>query len=376
MQSNLFGACVKMIDPQSEFSITAVALALRIAHKMGLHRAGEDSDMPFFKQEMQVRLWWFIRGLNSRARRGMGLLSTIDDLGDVRLPMNVNDADLHPRMTNPPAVQHTAATEMVYCLIKYDLWAFVRRSSNFSDSILGPREKAAQLVTSTSADGMAKKRKVLAEVDGMLQGKYLAHLDPSIPLHQLSATMAGIAIHRQRFSMFHPRHQPEGGKYMSQAEEDLVFESSVRLLELDRDVRNTSFSIKLVDNMACRTQIEALVYMVSELRGRTSGHIVQTAWALLGELHEEQPATLQGDHKFYTALADLTLEAWEARWRALELGAEAVPMFIQMLRVSRGKAAAADEPTADIGGLQMEFMGILTHEEPPDWSYWDDLLDL
>jgi hypothetical protein len=364
-----------MIDPQSEFSITAVALALRIAHKMGLHRAGGDCTIPIFKQEMQVRLWWFIRGLNSRARRGIGLLSTIDDLGDVRLPMNVNDADLHPYMTKPPAVQHTAATEMVYCLIKYDLWTFVRRSSNLSDN-LNPREKVAQLVTSTSVESMEKKRKVLNEVDGMLQRKYLAHLDPSIPLHRLSASMAGIAVHHQRFLMFHPRHQPEGGRYMSQADEDLVFESSVRLLEFDRDVRNTSFSTKLVDHMACRTQIEALVYMVSALRGRTSGHLVETAWAILGELHEEQPATLQGDHKFYTALADLTLEAWEARWQTLELRAEAVPMFIQMLQVSRGKVGAANDQMTDLGGLQIGFTGNLTHGEPPDWSYWDDLLDL
>jgi hypothetical protein len=375
MQFNVFWAVVKMINPQTEFSTTAVALALRIAHKMKLHRAGEESDIPFFNQEMQVRLWWYIRGLNSRARRGIGLISTIDDLGDVRLPMNVNDADLHPCMTHPPAVQHTAATEMVYCLMKYDLWTFVRKLSNFSDS-LNPREMAAQLVTSTSAESMSKKRKVLAEVDGMLQEKYLAHLDPSIPLHHLSATMAGITFHRQRFLMFHPRNQPEGGRNMSQADEHLVFESSIRLLEFDRDVRNTRFSIKLVDHMACRTQIEALVYMVSELRLRTSGHLVETAWALLGEMHEEQPITLQSDHKFYTALADLTLEAWEARWRALGLRADEIPIFIQMLRVSRGETGVSNEPTADTEELRMGFMGNLVHEGPLDCSYWDGLLDI
>ncbi|PQE28195.1 fungal specific transcription factor protein [Rutstroemia sp. NJR-2017a WRK4] len=367
-------ALILMIDPQSEFSTTAVALTLRIAHKMKLHRAAEDSDMPFFKQEMQVRLWWYIRGLNSRARRGIGLISTIDDLGDVRLPMNVNDADLHQYMTKPPAVQHTAATEMVYCLMKYDLWTFVRKSSNFSNS-LNPREIAAELVTSTSAESMAKKRKVLGEVESMLQERYLAHLDPSIPLHHLSATMAGITIHHQRFLMFHPQNQPEGGRYVSRADEDLVFESSVRLLEFDRDVRNTSFSIKLVDHMACRTQIQALVYMVSQLKVRTSGQLVETGWSLLEEIHEEQPVALQGDHKFYTALTDLILEAWQARSRALELRAEDAPMFIQILLVSRAEIGAATEPT-DMEGLQTGLMDNFTCEDPLDSSYWDGLLEL
>ncbi|KAL7929532.1 hypothetical protein V8C35DRAFT_325101 [Trichoderma chlorosporum] len=357
-----------MIDPQSEFSTTAVALAMRTAHKMGLHRAAEDAHMPFFEQEMQVRLWWYIRGLNSRVRRGMGLLSTIDDLGDARLPMNVNDADLHLRMEKPPAVQHTAATEMVYCLMKYDLWSFVRRPSNFSGG-LHPREKAAQLMTSTSIDSVKKKKKVLGEVDRMLQEKYLVHLDPSIPLHQLSAALADLTIHNQQFLMLHPRHQPEGGRCMPQADQDLVFESSVRLLELNRRVRNTSFSTNLVDHMVCRTPVDALVYMVSELRRRTSGQSVETAWTLLEEVYSHQLIELPCDQKFHAELADLILKAWEARRKVMELQEE-IPKFIGSLQAARESPEGVAETIA--GGL----MGDLIQDESLDWAYWDDLIQL
>ncbi|KAM0260064.1 hypothetical protein ACHAQJ_002988 [Trichoderma viride] len=366
---------VLMIDPQSELSITAVALAMRIAHKMGLHHAGEDSHVPFFEQEMQVRLWWCVRGFNSRVRRGMGLLSTVDDLGDVRLPMNVNDADLHPLMEKPPAVQHTAATEMVYCLMKYDLWNFVRKSSKFSGG-LNPREKAAQLATSTTVESMAVKRKVLSEVECMLQKNYLAHLDQSIPLHQLSIALAGFTIHNQRFLMFHPRHQPEGGRYMSQADQDLVFESSVRLLELNHDVRRTSFSTYLVDHMTCRTQVDALVYMVSELRQRTSGRLVETAWALLGEMYDERSVVQPGDHKFYAALVDLILQAWAARRRALEFRTDVMPKFIEKLQETREALGDAKEPASDMGNLHAGLMGDLMYDESLDWTYWNDLLQL
>lgn len=361
-------ALVLMIDPQSELSTTAVALAMRISHKMGLHRAVEGSQETFFELEMKVRLWWFIRGLNSRSRRAMGLLSTIDDLAETRLPMNVNDADLHPSMSSPPTVQHAAGTEMVYVLVKYDLWTFVRKSSNFSGS-LNPREKATQLTESTSVDSLTKKRKVLSEVEQMLKQKYLDHLDPNILLQRLAIFLAGTTIHRQRFLMFHPRHQPEGGRHMSQADQDAVFESSVKLLELDRHVRSMRFSIALVDNMTCRTQVEALVYMVSELRRRTSGPLVETAWILLGQMHDEEPNLMQGNHKFYAALADLTLEAWEARWQALEQRPEAVPNFIEMLLMARAEAGKADEPAAGSGGLPSEFMDDLLRDEPLDWNY-------
>ncbi|KAL6894970.1 hypothetical protein GGI43DRAFT_124645 [Trichoderma evansii] len=366
---------VLMIEPQSELSITAAALAMRIAHKMGLHNADKDSHMPFFEQEMQVRLWWCIRGFNSRARRGMGLLSTVDDLGDVRLPMNVNDADLHPLMEKPPAVQHTAATEMAYCLMKYDLWNYVRKSSRFSGDP-NPREKAAQLAASTSVENMAVKRKMLGNVTHMLQERYLAYLDQSIPLHQLSIALAGLTIHNQRFSMFHPRHQPGEGRNMSQADQDLVFESSVKLLELNRDVRHTSFSIHLVDHMACRTPVDALVYMVSELRQRISGYLVDTAWILLEELFIEQSVILPGEHVFYSALADLILQAWAARRRTLEHGKDVVPKFIKKLQAASDAVHDMQEPASDIDNLQAGLMDDLMHDEPLDWTYWNDLLQL
>lgn len=364
-----------MIDPQSELSTTAAALAMRIAHKMGLHHADKDSHMPFFEQEMQVRLWWCIRGFNSRARRGMGLLSTVDDLGDVRLPMNVNDADLHPLMEKPPAVQHTAATEMVYCLMKYDLWNHVRKSSRFSGD-LNPREKAAQLAASTSVENMAVKRNMLSNVTHMLQERYLAYLDQSIPLHRLSIALAGLTVHTQRFSMFHPRHQPEGGRNMSQADQDLVFESSVKLLELNHDVRHTSFSINLVDHMACRTPVDALVYMVSELRQRVSGCLVDAAWTLLEELFDEQFGIPPGEHKFYAALVDLTLQAWAARRRTLEHGEDIVPQFIERLLAVSDAADDTQDPASDMENLQVGLMDDLMHDESLDWTYWNDLLQL
>ncbi|PTB35366.1 hypothetical protein M441DRAFT_330267 [Trichoderma asperellum CBS 433.97] len=366
---------VLMIDPQSELSITAVALAMRIAHKLGLHHAGKDAHMPFFEQEMQVRLWWCIRGFNSRARRGMGLLSTIDDLGDVRLPMNVNDADLHPLMEKPPAVQHTAATEMVYCLMKYDLWNYVRKSSRFSGDP-NPREKAAQLATSTSVESMAVKREMLGHVTYMLQERYLAYLDQSIPLHQLSIALAGLTVHNQRFSMFHPRHQPERGRNMSQADQDLIFESSIKLLELNRDLRQTNFSINLVDHMACKTPVDALVYMASELRQRISGHLVDTAWILLEELFNEQSMTLPGEHKFYAALADLILQAWAARRRTLEDARDIVPTFIKKLQETSEAVDDMPGPASAMENLQAGFMGDLMDDESLSWTYWNDLLQL
>jgi hypothetical protein len=306
----------QLLEPWSELSVTAVAIAMRIGHRMGLHRigAGADTHMPFFEEEMRLRVWWQILGLESSTRRkALGLTSSIADYGDVRMPMNVNDADLHPQMAHRPAVQHPGATEMLYCLMKYEVALYVR-------SWLAVTAVATtnELVASTSPDGMARKRKMLTDLEQIYEDKYLCYCDPSIPLHQISAAVARLAIHRSRFWCYHPRHQPEGGRHMSQADQDVMFESSIRLLQLYCELPVTNFSAHLLRCLLARTEVEPLVYMVSELRQRVSGDLVHTAWALVGRMYEEHPQLLRDDDKFYTALADLTLKAWEARWPEVE----------------------------------------------------------
>ena len=163
---------------------------------------------------------------------------------------------------------------------------------------------------------------------------------------------------------------------MSREDEDAVFESSVRLLQLDRDVSNMPFSTGLIDGMTCRTQVEALIYMLSELRRQTSGPLVDAAWTLLEELHNEQPGTMRGRQGFCTALAVLTLEAWEERRVVVERRAEAVPRFIEMLQTTRENRDGASGSPADIEGLPSGFRDDLMQDEALDWNTWSDLLSL
>lgn len=363
----------QLLDPRSELSATVTATATRIGHRMGLHRTGADPHMPFFEQEMRLRVWWQIMRLESRARRKvLRLTLSSADYGDVRMPMNVNDAELHPHMANRPAGEHRGATEMIYCMMKYEIANYVRSwLAGAAPAAMTPYE----LVESTNPECMARRRKVVADLEQIYESKYLCHCDPSIPLHHISATVARLTIHRVRFWYYHPRHQLEGGRHMSQADQDVAFESSVRLLQLDYDVRATSFSADLLENLSARTEVEVLVYMVNELRQRTSGDLVRTAWALVGRMYEEYPQLLQDNDKFYTALADLTLKAWEARRREVEAHGDPVPEFIGVLEAMRANAGPEDASTAVTGGMvsDVDFQFGSIHDDPLDWVYWDEL---
>ncbi len=372
----------QLIEPRSELSVTGFALAMRVGHKMGLHRTGAEPHIPFFEQEMRLRVWWQLRGRESQARRtALGLpLSYQADFGDVRMPLNVNDADLHPRMEGPPTVEHTGPAEMLYCLMKYEFAHWIRTSPTVSTSV---HANPQDLITSTSTDAMRRKRQALAELDPGYRNKYVRKCNKSIPLHHLSATVVDLTVHRMRFWCYHPRHQPEDGKRMSRADQDTVFESSVRMLQLDYEMATVPYSAHLLEHMMARTQVDALVYMMNELRLRVSGDLVRTAWSLVERLYGDYPDLLQDDGKFYTALADLTLEGWEARRRELRAcGNEvAVPRFIELLQVARGKAGAGsvdDGQPAAIGGMALEGEPSLgmAHDDPFDWEYWNEFLHL
>ncbi|KAJ9318725.1 hypothetical protein DTO271D3_855 [Paecilomyces variotii] len=351
-----------------------IALQYALA-TMGLHRTGTDSKTPFFEEEMRVRIWWKIRCLDSRSRRlVLGLPPSRAEFGDIRMPLNINDAELHPCMASRPAVEHTGATEMLYCLMKYEVAHWMRTSPTLAAYSVNPLD----MVKSTSLEAMTTKRRALAEIRQIYENKYIRYCDLTIPLHHLSATVGRLFIYCTVFSCLHPRNQPEGGRLMSQADQDEVFESSVQVLQLGYEVRRTPFSAHLLELQAAKTQVDALVYMVSELRQRVSGDLVRTAWVLVERMYKDYPDLLQDDSKFSTGLADLTLEAWDVRWRELQRHREvAVPEFIGLLQAARGKARAYDGTLDQIGGAMPEEgtqIGFL--HESLDWEFWNDFLEI
>jgi hypothetical protein len=360
----------QLLEPQSDLTVTLIAVAVRIGHKMGLHRTGSDPHMPFFEQEMRLRVWWQIMGMERRARRKLvGLSSPIADYGDLRMPLNVNDADLHPDMTGRPAIEHTGATEMLYCMIKYEVPNYARSwLATAADTKVDPYA----LVSSTALENESKKRQVLADLERIYEGKYLCHCDESIPLHHVTATVTRLTIHCERFRAYHPRNQSDGGRHMAQADLDIVFESSIQMLQLYHDVRQTTFSAHLLAPNQGPSEIEALVFMISELQQRVSGDMARTAWKIMERMYQDLPQLLQKDNGFYTALGDLTLKAWEAR-RQEEVQSDAAPDCIGLLREMRSKVDSVS--TAITGDIPqgVDFQFALIHDDPLDWMYWDTL---
>ncbi|GKT46251.1 aurofusarin cluster transcription factor aurR2 [Colletotrichum spaethianum] len=326
---------------------------------------------------MRVRLWWQLHGIDVRVRAaGRRVLPSEGEFGDARLPLNINDADLHPEMTELP-VEHTRPTEMLCVLIKLEVFSWVRSSATTSKiyDLLSRPEKGKKQTE--------LEDKAINELEARYHDKFLRHLDRNVPLHALAYAMATLAIARMRCKAHSPRGQAASGGevLMSREESDLLFESIITWLEMMNIAMCSQFSSHLIAHKTTKYTVDAYIYVISDLRRRCSGERVVLAWELVEKLYKEHPELIEdGQNPFFAALGDLTLEAWEARRKALVDSQEtrvagAWPGFIHLLwDQRRNKTAQASQL------LIPEFQSLdtigLTDNGDLDWEYWNDFLRL
>jgi hypothetical protein len=364
-----------LADPESELTSTLSSAAIRLGQKMGLHRKEAPTHITFLETELRVRLWWQLYRLDCRVRSVQPQMlkpPQPSELGDFRLPLNVNDADMSPDMTKPPE-ERTGPTEMLCLLIKYETVNWLRTSvmaARIFENIGQKRRLSAEL-----AD------EAVDELDAAYQNKFCQLLDESIPLHALAKAMAKLTVARMRFMVHHPSgHGNEA--FITREESDSLWDAAVTSLDLIAVGTCSKMATHLLDHICgmSNMRIEAYIYVISELRQRCSGDRVSLAWRFVEDLYTEHPELVEdGGDAFFVALGDLTLEAWEARREELlrEQGTREAepPQFIQSLQQKRcGVGDGARMPVfavTDAPGF--ETLG-LTAENDMDWDYWNDLL--
>lgn len=370
-----------LADPESELTSTLTGAAMRLGQKMGLHRENTDPKISFFDREMRVRLWWQLCGLCSRSRAVStpGTKLPPSEVGDIRLPLNINDAELHPDMVEPP-IEHSGPTEMLCVLMKFEVSNWLRSSPTAAqvfENIIQGHVKGKRM-------SMELQDEAINEIEAIYQEKYFRHWDKRVPLHGVTHAMAKLAVARMRFKVHHPRRAAVGGgeAYMTREESDMVFDSAVMSLEMVDAGIHSKFSSHLFTHMTSNFQIDAYIYVISDLRRRYSGDRVALAWKLVEDLYSEHPELIDdAEDAFFVALGDLTLEAWEARRKELVRGrgvreSEVTPRFIQLLwdKRQKGNEESVQIPTIpDPHGL--DGLG-LTDNIELDWDYWNDFLRL
>jgi hypothetical protein len=393
-----------IFDPHSLWVLTGVSV--RISQRLGLHRDGSNHKISPFDAEIRRRTWWQIVFLDGHSSKlaGAGFPAWLAKF-DTQIPKNISDSDLSPTMKEPPQDKE-GATEMIFCCLRYET-AQALRTSRTTTNIDG----SWGIASGSSPELLAEKDKAIDALEARFEKQFVQHCDPSIPLHLLTIYVAKSVICTMRIMAHHPRQYPDKGASMSQREKDMLFTESLKEMEYD-SLGYTSKSVRgYLWHISSHFQLDAFIYLISELRYRTTGDLVERAWQQIKFSFENRPEMITDTkNSLFLAIGNLALKAWAKREEAMG-SYQAPPRFISMLRSHRN-IPDPPKPLAEIQNADPYSMPHTTDfsKEPPppppqdsnftnieqqwgnwnpnpdvdinmpeitpvDWAYWQTLMD-
>jgi Fungal specific transcription factor domain len=317
-----------VFDAHSLWVLTGTSV--RIAQRLGLHRDGSKHDISPFDVEMRRRTWWQIVFLDGHSSKlaGAGFPAWLAKF-DTKIPKNISDSDLSPTMKEPPQDKE-GATEMIFCCLRYETAQALRtaRTTTNMDGSWG-------IASGASPELLAEKDKAIDALEIKFEKQFVQHCDPSIPLHLLVIYVAKSVICTMRIMAHHPRQYPDKGATMSQIEKDMLFTESLKEMEYD-SLGYTSKAIRgYLWHITSHFQLDAFIYLLSELRYRTTGDLVERAWQQIKFSFENRPEMITDTkNSLYFAIGNLALKAWAMREEAMG-SYQAPPRFISLLRSQR-----------------------------------------
>lgn len=320
----------------------------RIGQRIGLHRDGDMLKLPPFEAEIRRRLWWqivMLEGFSQKlAGTGTGTNASVL-MGDVKLPANLNDSDLFSGMKELPQ-ESDRATEMMFFLIRCHVGNFLKRFETPQAVYDGVWNKLT-----TSVVDVSRKEKAIGELERLFEQKFLRHCDTSIAWHLMCSHLAKAIIFMMRFMAYGADYQ---GRTETQDEKDTLFTLALQVCSAQMLAYTMKEMQGFMWHVNMHFQWKALVFVLSELRYRTSGPQVEEAWRDVQLTYEFHPTFDEELSKraLPIAVSNLALKAWEAYIATNGIPEGGEPYFIQLIRNrpdrSKKAHALANQQTTSI----------------------------
>lgn len=185
-----------------------VAMVVRIAQSLGLHRDGSLFGMNAFETEMRRRIWYEICFLDVRTSEDHGCDPSIPTVSyDTHMPLNINDEDLSEDPNAASPVERSEFTEMTFALVRFevlDCLGFLNKNepgvSKYAHSIKATIQEKEERVAAT-------KRRI--------EEKYLAWLGGGKPLQKVVYAMSKMVMRKALISLYHPLRHFKDGEFLS-----------------------------------------------------------------------------------------------------------------------------------------------------------------
>ncbi|KAJ6102108.1 hypothetical protein N7486_004535 [Penicillium sp. IBT 16267x] len=282
----LFLICIRRED-DSKFVWSMDAIILRLSQGLGLHRDGTNFALKPFETEMRRRLWWHICLMDIRSSEDHGTDPIIHEgMYDTRLPLNINDDDLYPEMTEAP-VERECCTDMTFCLIRCEITSALRRVNY---TCPGSRFRMGD--TAPSAE---RCERMIQMLNDRVEERYIKHCDMNIPIHWASATVARLILAKLWLIVHHPMTRKDRSTNVSQTIRESLFLTAIEVLEFGRLLETDPRTAKWAWLFRTNMQWHGVAFVLSEVCVRPICPVTDRAWNAVHSLYSDW--TINGSHK-------------------------------------------------------------------------------
>ncbi|VUC28137.1 unnamed protein product [Clonostachys rosea] len=252
-------------------------LAIRIAQSLGLHRDGERLGLSPFQSEIRRRLWWHLLSRDGRAGEDHGLqvaTSHTWDTLNVALPLNVEDVDLYPEMTELPQPRK-GWTPMTFGLIAIH----IARATSRLDTI-------ASESTSCSPPDENLRRQICQELSDHVE-QHLEFCNHAIPRQRMTLTMARFIVSkieimsRQQFTFLASRGGP---REQFATEQNLI--ESLDIMDMKLAIKADEMLKPYWWSHPAFPQYHALLYALWHLCVNPKSPLAERAWKVIDNVFE------------------------------------------------------------------------------------------
>jgi hypothetical protein len=283
----LFLICVRRED-DSKFVWSMTSVIFRLAQGLGLHRDGTNFALKPFETEMRRRLWWHICLMDVRSSEDHGTDPLIhDNMYDTRLPLNVNDDDIYPEMTETPT-EREGCTDVTFCLVRCEITCALRRA-NYSC----PGSRAFKMMG--AGPSIDRCEKMIQMISNRVEERYIKHCDMNIPIHWASATVARLILAKLWLIVHHPMTRNDNVTNVSQATRESLFLTAIEVLEFGRLLETDPKTAKWGWLFRTNMQWHGVAFVLSEVCVRPICPVTDRAWNAINSLYSDW--TLQATHK-------------------------------------------------------------------------------
>jgi len=284
-----------------------MAVAMRIAQRMGIHNESSRASKGLFESEMRRRLWWSLVVFDHRICELSDSKATmLAPIWNCKIPLNVNDFDLRPDMKALPS-PYDQPTEAIFAVVRSELGDFVRHS----DFHLDFTNPSLKLVARNTQPGSAEEDGGLAVLEKSLEERYLRRCNQENPLHFMTVWMTRGWLAKYRLFQYLCLHPNSADQ--TDADRDNAINDSLTFLQCDTKLTSSPLTKRFTWLHELQFPLPAYIYLVQDLTKRPLGDGAELRWRTMNDNYEARFPDLQGDENLLLrVLGKNVLEAWES----------------------------------------------------------------